>query len=63
MHAVKMVRSACVELNMATFEWSIADGLRALRFEYSDRRTTVSASPGRSRTLKPDAARRRPELC
>ena len=27
MHAVKMVRSACVELNMATFEWSIADGL------------------------------------
>ncbi len=27
MHAVKMVRSACAELNMATFEWSIADGL------------------------------------
>ncbi|MGZ4816104.1 MAG: AAA family ATPase [Terriglobales bacterium] len=27
MHAVKMVRSACTELNMATFEWSIADGL------------------------------------
>jgi SpoVK/Ycf46/Vps4 family AAA+-type ATPase len=27
MHAVKMVRSACLELNMATFEWSIADGL------------------------------------
>ncbi|HEY3974765.1 MAG TPA: AAA family ATPase [Candidatus Sulfotelmatobacter sp.] len=26
-HAVKMVRDACVELNMATFEWSIADGL------------------------------------
>jgi hypothetical protein len=26
-HAVKMVREACVELNMATFEWSIADGL------------------------------------
>lgn len=25
--AVKMVRSACAELNMATFEWSIADGL------------------------------------
>src|SRR6266567_6768842 len=27
MHAVKMVRAACAELNMATFEWSIADGL------------------------------------
>ncbi len=27
MHAVKMVRAACTELNMATFEWSIADGL------------------------------------
>lgn len=27
MHAVKMVRAACGELNMATFEWSIADGL------------------------------------
>jgi SpoVK/Ycf46/Vps4 family AAA+-type ATPase len=26
-HAVKMVRAACAELNMATFEWSIADGL------------------------------------
>ena len=26
-HAVKMVREACVALNMATFEWSIADGL------------------------------------
>ena len=25
--AVNMVRSACAELNMATFEWSIADGL------------------------------------
>src|ERR1700722_5131036 len=27
MHAVNMVRTACSELNMATFEWSIADGL------------------------------------
>ncbi len=27
MHAVNMVRAACSELNMATFEWSIADGL------------------------------------
>jgi len=27
MRAVNMVRSACAELNMATFEWSIADGL------------------------------------
>ncbi len=27
MRAVNMVRSACSELNMATFEWSIADGL------------------------------------
>jgi len=27
MRAVNMVRSACTELNMATFEWSIADGL------------------------------------
>ncbi|HET9306994.1 MAG TPA: AAA family ATPase [Candidatus Sulfotelmatobacter sp.] len=27
MHAVNMVRAACAELNMATFEWSIADGL------------------------------------
>jgi ATP-dependent 26S proteasome regulatory subunit len=27
MHAVNMVRAACTELNMATFEWSIADGL------------------------------------
>ncbi len=26
-HAVNLVRSACAELNMATFEWSIADGL------------------------------------
>ncbi len=25
--AVNMVRCACAELNMATFEWSIADGL------------------------------------
>lgn len=27
MRAVKTVRSACSELNMATFEWTIADGL------------------------------------
>jgi ATP-dependent 26S proteasome regulatory subunit len=27
MHAVSMVRAACSELNMAVFEWSIADGL------------------------------------
>ncbi len=27
MRAVNMVRAACTELNMATFEWSIADGL------------------------------------
>lgn len=27
MHAISMVRAACGELNMATFEWSIADGL------------------------------------
>src|SRR5271167_2596678 len=27
MHAVNMVRAACTDLNMATFEWSIADGL------------------------------------
>ncbi len=26
-HAVTMVRAACSQLNMATFEWSIADGL------------------------------------
>ncbi len=26
-HAVKMVRAACAELNVATFEWTIADGL------------------------------------
>jgi SpoVK/Ycf46/Vps4 family AAA+-type ATPase len=26
-HAVSMVRTACSQLNMATFEWSIADGL------------------------------------
>ncbi|HEY6369697.1 MAG TPA: AAA family ATPase [Candidatus Sulfotelmatobacter sp.] len=26
-HAVTMVRTACTALNMATFEWSIADGL------------------------------------
>jgi hypothetical protein len=26
-HAVNMVRAACGELNMATFEWTIADGL------------------------------------
>src|SRR6202011_5076661 len=26
-HAVGMVRTACSQLNMATFEWSIADGL------------------------------------
>src|SRR5271157_4192881 len=26
-HAINMVRAACAELNMATFEWSIADGL------------------------------------
>lgn len=28
MRAVNMVRSACAELKMATFEWSIADGLQ-----------------------------------
>lgn len=27
MRAVNMVRAACAELNMATFEWTIADGL------------------------------------
>ena len=27
MRAVNLVRTACSELNMATFEWSIADGL------------------------------------
>src|SRR5690349_134122 len=27
MRAVGLVRSACAELNMAVFEWSIADGL------------------------------------
>jgi ATPase family associated with various cellular activities (AAA) len=27
MHAINMVRTACSALNMATFEWSIADGL------------------------------------
>jgi len=27
-HAVSMVRTACSQLNMATFEWSIADGLQ-----------------------------------
>lgn len=27
MRAVNLVRSACTELNMATFEWSVADGL------------------------------------
>ena len=27
MHAVNLVRAACSQLNMATFEWSIADGL------------------------------------
>src|SRR4029077_8336970 len=27
-HAVSMVRAACSQLNMATFEWSIADGLQ-----------------------------------
>jgi len=27
MRAVNMVRAACADLNMATFEWSIADGL------------------------------------
>jgi hypothetical protein len=26
-HAVSMVRAACAELKMATFEWTIADGL------------------------------------
>jgi len=26
-HAINLVRAACAELNMATFEWSIADGL------------------------------------
>jgi hypothetical protein len=27
MHAVNTIRTACADLNMATFEWSIADGL------------------------------------
>ena len=27
MHAVNLVRNACSQLNMAVFEWSIADGL------------------------------------
>ena len=27
MRAVSLVRAACTELNMATFEWTVADGL------------------------------------
>lgn len=27
MHAINLIRTACSDLNMATFEWSIADGL------------------------------------
>ena len=38
--AVNLVRTACSELNMATFEWTIADGLvrRALAGDYGHQR-------------------------
>jgi len=39
-HAVGMVRAACSELNMATFEWSIADGL----VRSGSNRTTVASA-------------------
>ena len=35
MRAVNMVRAACTALNMATFEWSIADGLTAFGIKCS----------------------------
>jgi len=41
-HAVNLVRAACTELNMATFEWSIADGCCAPE-------PTLPRSPRKSR--------------
>ena len=55
MHAVKMVRSACVELNMATASCAPVRILRS-----TDNR---QRKPRVLSTLKPDAARRRPEQC
>jgi len=41
MHAISLVRAACAELKMATFEWSIADGLvRSGTKESSEVQTT-----------------------
>src|ERR1700690_227608 len=65
MRAVSLVRAACSQLNMATFEWSIADGLlrtganspaqahTALqdRIDQAAVRAQAGRSPGPSRTV------------
>jgi hypothetical protein len=58
-HAVGMVRTACSELNMATFEWSIADGLvRSGSHVPADvRKMSVQAGATQTRTsLSPSAS-------
>lgn len=45
MRAVNMVRAACSELNMATFEWSIADGLMRSGSNSADKVPKSHADP------------------
>ncbi len=57
-HAVGMVRTACSQLNMATFEWSIADGLvrSGSNAPADGRKTSVPAGAAQPRTsLSPSA--------
>jgi len=57
-HAVAMVRTACSDLNMATFEWSIADGLvrSGSNISAEVRKISVPAGATQTRTsLSPSA--------
>ena len=57
-HAVGMVRTACSDLNMATFEWSIADGLvrSGSNISAEVRKISVPAGATQTRTsLSPSA--------
>jgi SpoVK/Ycf46/Vps4 family AAA+-type ATPase len=51
MHAVNMVRAACSELNMATFEWSIADGLVRSGSSAATEASTPQTQPGLITTI------------
>ena len=60
MRAVNVVRAACSDLNMATFEWSIADGLvrtgiELSRYRESPERSNCGPGPccGRSAQTRP----------